>query len=164
MKKTALFPGTFDPPSQGHLDIIQRASKICDKLYIGVAKNQNKSQTIFTAEEKVELLCILTKTLPGVHVVSFEGLVVDFSKAHQVDFLIRGLRAFSDVEYEFRMALANKKMGGIETIFLMANPQLTHISATLIREIALHGRRLDDFVPAEIESIVFEKLQKRILK
>ena len=112
MKKIALFPGTFDPPSLGHLDIIQRASKICDQLYVGVATNRHKSQTVFTIEEKVELLCRLTKDIPEVQVVSFNALVVDFSKAHGIGFLIRGLRADSDLNMNIAWPLRTESSKG----------------------------------------------------
>lgn len=157
--KTALFPGSFDPPSLGHLDIIKRASTVCDKLYVAVAVNVSRTKEVFSAKERVELLCEITKEIKGVEVVTFSELVVEFAKKQKVDFLIRGLRAFSDFEYEFRMALANRKIGGLETLFLMADAELAHISSTFIREFAHFKKRLTDFVPQEIEQIVYERLK-----
>lgn len=156
--KIALFPGSFDPPSLGHLDIIKRALNSCDKLYVAVAVNVTRHQDIFTYAERVELIKKMCADMPQVEVVSFSGLVVEFAKARNVDYLIRGLRAFSDFEYEFRMALANRKIGGIETLFLMADAGLSHISASLIRELAHFKKRLTDFVPESIEPIVYERL------
>ena len=159
--KRALFPGTFDPPTLGHLDIIQRALDICDELYIGVATNIGKGrEALFSTEEKMQMLQDITRSLPQVKVASFSGLVVTFAKKHNINFLIRGLRAFSDFEFEFRMALANRKISGIETVFLMADERHAHISSTLIRELGHYETRLNDFVPAAIEDKVFKRLLK----
>lgn len=158
MMKKALFPGTFDPPTLGHLDIIKRSRSVCDKLYVGVAINAAKSQETFSTEEKIEMLQTICRPYPHVEVVSFSSLVVDFAKANEIHFLIRGLRTFSDYEYEFRMALANRRMGGIETLFLMADESVAHISSSLIRELARYKSRLFDFVPKEIEDQVFNAL------
>ncbi|MCB1135400.1 MAG: pantetheine-phosphate adenylyltransferase [Chlamydiia bacterium] len=152
--KRALFPGSFAPPSLGHFDIIQRGSKLCDELIVGVAHNPEKEATI-SSGQKAELLRIMTRELPNVRVEVFDGLAVHFAREQGVTHLLRGLRAFSDFEYEFRMALANRKLSGIETLFLMADPRLSHISSTLIRDIARNGARLKDFVPEAIEDQVF---------
>ncbi len=157
--KRALFPGTFDPPTLGHLDIIQRAASICNKLYVGVAENSNKpSQTLFTTLERMAMLQEMTRAMPYVEVVSFSTLVVEFAKQHQIDFLLRGLRAFSDFEYEFRMALTNRHLSGIETVFLMADERVAHISSTLIRELARYHAPLSTFVPKEIALRVAERI------
>lgn len=159
--RKALFPGTFDPPTLGHVDIIKRSASVCDKLIIGIAVNpEKKGDTFFSVEEKKELLRTATHSMPHVEIVSFTGLVVDFAKQNQINFLIRGLRAFSDFEYEFRMALANRMISQIETIFLMADEKHGHISSTLIREFAHHKTRLHAFVPAEIEEKVYARLSK----
>jgi len=159
--KQVLFSGTFDPPTLGHLDIIKRASKICDKLFVGIACSGNKDgQANFSVEEKKEMLTAMTKDLTHVEIASIDGLVVDFAKQHNIHFLLRGLRAFSDFEYEFRMALANKKLSGIETMFLMADEKYFYISSTLIRELAYHKSRLNEFVPSSIEEFVFQRLFK----
>jgi len=156
--KRALFPGTFDPPSLGHLDIIERASKICDKLYIAIALNPSKrAECLFTIEEKKEMVKEITQTISNLEVVSFSGLVTDFAKKNSVDFLVRGLRAFSDFEYEFRMALANRRVSGLETVFLMADARHAHISSSLIREFAHYKTRLHDFVPKVIEERVYQR-------
>jgi len=153
--KKALFPGTFDPPSLGHLDVIKRGVSICDKLYVGVTTNlAKKKSSLFSTDEKVHMLKAITQDLPQVHVVSFDTLVIEFAKENSIDFLIRGLRAFSDFEYEFRMALANRRMSGIETLFLMPDERVAHISSSLIREIGRYHSSLLDFVPKEIEQVV----------
>ncbi|MDR3624211.1 MAG: pantetheine-phosphate adenylyltransferase [Chlamydiales bacterium] len=156
--KTAVFPGSFDPPSLGHLDIIKRASVLCDKLYVAVAINVSRTTEIFTGEERVHLLKQITEDIPNVEVISFSGLIVEFAKNTKIDFIIRGLRAFSDFEYEFRMALANRKIGEIETLFLMANAELAYISSTLIRELSFFDKRLHDFIPEKIEPLVSMRL------
>lgn len=156
--KTAFFPGTFDPPTLGHLDIIQRSDSLCDKLYVGIGTNIAKENDLFSIEERKEMLIKICKRYPHVEVIAFTGLAIDFAKKNKVDFLIRGLRAFSDFEYESSMALTNRKLSGIETVFLMADERVAHISSTLIRELGKFKRRLDDFLPPEIEDEVFKKL------
>lgn len=154
--KTALFAGSFDPPSLGHLDIIQKASSLCDHLIVAIAHKPDK-KTLFSVEERETMLRQITSSFPNVEISHFHGLVVDFAKEKKANFLIRGLRAFSDFEYELQMALANRCLSGIETLFLMADEKYTHISSTLIREIAYFGGPLKDFVPKEIESFIQKK-------
>lgn len=158
--KKALFPGSFDPPTLGHVDILKRSAFVCDKLYVGIAVNSTKRQDLFTPEEKIQMLKTIARPFPHVEVVSFTGLVVEYAKQHKIDFLLRGLRAFSDFEYEFRMALTNRMISGIETIFLMSDERTTHISSTLIRELARYKSRLHQFVPEEIEDQVFNRLSR----
>jgi pantetheine-phosphate adenylyltransferase len=156
--KKALFPGTFDPPTLGHIDIIKRSVSICDKLYVGIAVNSSKTDALFSTEEKETMLQKICRPYPHAEVVCFSSLVVEFAKEHQIDYLIRGLRAFSDFEYEFRMALANRLLSGIETVFLMADARVAHISSTLIRELGHYKTRLHAFVPPEIEEQIFAKV------
>ena len=154
--KKGLLAGSFDPPTFGHLDIVERAAQLCDELVIGIAINPSKTQnSILSLDEKKELLESLLSKSPNTIVKSFEGLVVDFAKKEQINFLIRGLRAFSDFEYEFRMAIANKKMASLETIFLMADLSLSQINSTLIKEIAFFKGPIDSFVP----EVVADKLK-----
>lgn len=158
--KKALFPGSFDPPSLGHLDIIRRGASLVDELIVAVAVHPDK-QALFSTEQKMSFLTTLTREIPNVTLLSFEGLVVDFCREHHIQFLLRGLRAFSDFEYEFRMALANRKLTQIETLFLMADPNLAHISSSLIRDIASHDCRLHDFLPAAIEEQVYTAIRRK---
>jgi pantetheine-phosphate adenylyltransferase len=158
--KIALLPGSFDPPTMGHLDIIKRAQQACDKLIIAVAENVGKKEPLFTIDERLELLKKITHGLNNIEIIAFSELVVEFAKKNNVNFIVRGLRAFSDFEYEFRMALANRKIGGVETLFLMADANLAHISSTYIKELAHFNRHLKDFVPDEIEPFVFNRLVK----
>jgi pantetheine-phosphate adenylyltransferase len=158
--KTALLPGTFDPPTLGHIDLIRRSRQICNKLYVGISINSAKPSDLFSVEERQSMLKVVCKPYSHVEVVTFSTLVVEFAKENRVDFLLRGLRAFSDFEYEARMALVNRCLSGIETVFLMAEGKVGYISSTLIRELARFKRRLHDFVPAEIEAQVFERTSK----
>lgn len=158
----ALFPGTFDPPSQGHLDLIERGARLFEGLIVGIGiKPSKKEQALFTVEERVELLKRLTGHLPTVEVASFRGLSVDFAKEKGAHILLRGLRTPSDFEVEFQMALANRRLGDLETLFLRADEKHTHISSSLIREIALLGGPLKGFVPAELEPLIHKKINER---
>lgn len=154
MSKVAIFAGTFDPPTLGHLDIIERAKHLCDHLLIAVAVKPAKSP-LFSQTEKVQMLKMVVK---DAEITSFEGLVVNFAKEKEASLLIRGLRSVSDFEAEFQMASANKKLGGIETIFLMADSKTSQISSSLIREIAHFQGPLNDFVPKEIEPFIRKKI------
>jgi pantetheine-phosphate adenylyltransferase len=154
-----LFPGSFDPPTLGHLDLIERASHICDKLYVAVATNATKKEKpLFTLDEKKKLLETITTHIHNIEIITLSGLVMDTAKSLGVNCLVRGLRAFSDFEYEYRMALANRRMGGLETLFLMADEKHAHISSTLIRELAHYKTRLHNFVPAPIEEMVYTRM------
>lgn len=157
MMKRVLLAGSFDPLTMGHWDLIQRAAKLCEKLYIAVAENSGKGQGCFSVEERLSMLKTATQEMQNVEVVSFSGLVVDCAKAFHIDALVRGVRNGGDLDYEMQMAQANRQMTGIETIFLFPSASCAHISGTLIREIASHGRRLHGFVPDVIESIVWNK-------
>lgn len=153
MSRIGIFPGTFDPPTLGHLDIIRKAQQICDHLIVAIAVKPDK-KSVFSVEEKIEML---KRIAPKVEVSSFHGLIVDFAREKKGSFLIRGLRAFADFEYEFQMAEANRHLSGIETLFLMADARHTQISSSLIREIAHFKGPLKGFVPAEIESLIRKK-------
>ncbi|NGX53331.1 MAG: Phosphopantetheine adenylyltransferase [Chlamydiae bacterium] len=159
-----LYPGTFDPPTFGHLDVIERAATMCDKLLVGVAQNSSKKNICFSTDERAAFLKALLAKHKNIEIVHVPGLVVDFAKKMKISFLIRGLRAFSDMEHEFQMALANKKIGEMETIFFMADGKYAHISSTLIREIARAGHHLKDFIPPEIEPQVTPRLHQYLRK
>ena len=150
----ALFAGSFAPPTLGHLNIIERASKLCKEFYVGIATNSAKN-TVFSLQEKVEMLREITQHLSNVKVVMIDGLTATYAKEHKIDVLIRGLRP-TGLEEELQLAAANQLLTGIETLFLPAEPSLMHISSTLIRELASHGVRLQDYVPEKIEKRVFE--------
>lgn len=159
--KVALFTGTFDPPSLGHWEVIQRAAELFDQLYIGVALGNIKAPLGLSLSDRVDLLKALTSGLKNVEVVEMPGLAVDCASKCQANYLVRGMRNASDFDFEDQMAAFNRQMTGVETVVFIASPQYSHISSTLIREIAGQGRRLKGFVPATIEEAVFHKLSNR---
>jgi pantetheine-phosphate adenylyltransferase len=146
----AVYTGTFDPPTLGHLDIIRRALKLADKLVLGVANNSGKSP-LFTLEERVALLRQETEGLGAVEVREFEGLAVDFARSVGARFIVRGLRSGSDLDYESPMAAMNATMAPqIETIFLAAAPAFAHIASSLVKDVARGGGNVDLFVPPAV--------------
>jgi pantetheine-phosphate adenylyltransferase len=158
--KKILFPGSFDPPTLGHLDIIKRASKIFDYIYIAIGLNTIKQSPLFSIEQRIQFLKTITENMPNIEIVSFHGLLVDFAKKLEVNTILRSIRNFSDLEYENTQAQMNRKLEDVETIYMVADEQYRYISSSLIREIASYGRRLHAFIPNEIEEIVFNHFIK----
>lgn len=159
MKTRAVYPGTFDPVTYGHIDLIQRARKIFDQVIVAVAHNPGKDP-LFTVEERVELLRRATRTMRGVAIDHFDSLVVDYVRRRGARVMIRGLRMLSDFEYEFQMALTNRKLcEGVETIFMMPSESYAYISARLIKEAGGLGADLSAFVPAFVGRALRQKLQ-----
>ncbi|MBI3195457.1 MAG: pantetheine-phosphate adenylyltransferase [Ignavibacteriae bacterium] len=157
MKIISIYPGTFDPITNGHLDIIERAAEIFSEVIIAVAQNSTKNP-LFTDEERLELIRASVKHLKNIRVDCFEGLLVAYAKKKKASVVVRGLRAVSDFEYEFQMALTNRKLAGkLTTVFLMPHEKYTYLSSSLVREIAQHGGDVSGFVPA----IVLKKLKKK---
>ena len=157
MKKRAVYPGTFDPVTNGHLDVIKRALDLFDTVYVAIVKNVSK-KTLFTPEERLDLLSKTTRHLNGVQVEIFDGLVVDYAKKQKVRTLIRGLRAISDFDYEFQMALTNRKLStSIETIFLMPSEDNFYISSKLIKEITMLRGSVEQFVPQVVQKALLKK-------
>ena len=151
--KKAVFAGTFDPPTLGHLELIQKASILCDELIIAISSKPTK-KFIFSNQEKTEMLKIIA---PQAQIKIAPGLIADFAKEQSASFPIRGLRSFSDMDEEFQMANVNRRLGSLETIFLMTGSAHTHISSTLIREIAHFKGPLHHLVPEEIEAMIRKK-------
>lgn len=149
--KTALFTGTFDPPTLGLLEIIQRATVLFDKLYFAVSKETGGSLSL---KQRKELMKKITKGMKNVEVIEFSGLAVDCAKAKKAGFIVRGVRNGTDLDFESQMAAANRQMTGVETVIFLASPQYSHLSSTLIREIAAGGGCLHGFVPEAIEDNV----------
>ncbi|MEZ0120699.1 MAG: pantetheine-phosphate adenylyltransferase [Holophagaceae bacterium] len=148
--RKAIYPGSFDPVHLGHLDLIARAEKLVDHLVVAVLHNPTKACS-FSVDERMTMLRSMTQHLPHVEVTSFEGLLVDFAKSQKANFIIRGIRAFSDFEYEFQMALVNRKLATeLETIFLMPKEKYSAVSSKLIREIGFFGGDLSEFCPKEL--------------
>ena len=160
--KTAVYPGSFDPCTNGHLDIITRASKLFDKVVVAVLVNSSKTP-LFSAEERVAMIKKVTSDLDNVEVVSFSGLLVDFIKEHNADIVLKGLRAVSDFEYEFQMALTNKKLSdSFETLFLPTSAEYMFLSSSVVKEIARYEGNLDGLVPKELSEVIIERC--KILK
>ncbi|RKD24159.1 pantetheine-phosphate adenylyltransferase [Ammoniphilus oxalaticus] len=153
----AVCPGSFDPVTNGHLDIIVRGSKIFDKVIVSVLVNENK-QPLFSIEERVALLKEVTKDLPNVHVESFQGLLIDYMKSKQAKVIIKGLRAVSDFEYELQMASINRLMEEeIETFFMMTNTKYSYLSSSIVKEIAKYKADVSAIVPPPVEQALMDK-------
>ncbi len=153
--KRWLYPGTFDPPTRGHLDLIQRALPLCDELLVAVADNREKT-TLLNLDERLELMTMITAELPGARVVSFDTLLTAQVEKHEVDAVLRGVRAFSDFEYELVMAITNRKLlARFETIFMMPSECFLSLSSSLVKEIMAYGGDISEFVPRPVR----EKLQ-----
>lgn len=154
----AIYPGTFDPVTYGHIDLIKRAKAIFPEVIVAVAHNPYK-KPIFTISERMGMLRAATKGMSGIKIVDFNGLVVDYARKHKVKVLIRGLRMLSDFEYEFQMALTNRKLSrDIETIFLMPHESYSYLSSKLLKEAASLGADLSSFVPGFVEKALKDKL------
>ena len=155
--KIAIYPGTFDPITNGHLDILERALKLFDKVIITVAKNPSK-QPLFDQEERRSLIRSAVKRYKNVEVDMFDGLLVEYARKKKATSLVRGLRAISDFEYELQMALMNRKLDStLETVFLMPNEKYTYLNSSIIREIARLGGDVRDFVPETVLKALTEK-------
>ncbi|UCE48563.1 MAG: pantetheine-phosphate adenylyltransferase [Phycisphaerales bacterium] len=154
----AIFPGSFDPLTNGHLDVIERGIKLFDELVVAVGRSPVKNQ-LFTPEERVGMIAELLeeKHMSGVSVESFEGLTVEYAARKKADVILRGLRSLTDVQYEFQLAMTNRAVAGIETIFIMTSEQFGFTSSTLIREVASLGGDLSNLIPKNI----FEHLKKK---
>lgn len=158
-KVVAIYPGSFDPITNGHLDLIERGSALFDKLIVAVLRHDEK-QALFSAEERTEMLTEVVDCFSNVEVASFDGLLVDFAGQRGASVILRGIRAVSDYEYELQMALMNRRLGpDIETVFLMAGEAHSFISSRLVKEVIRLGGNISGLVPASVEC----KLRKRLL-
>lgn len=157
----AVFPGSFDPITNGHIDIIERASKIFDELIVAVLINPEKNY-LFTAEERIDLIKKTTTDIKNIKVLSTSALLVDFMKENDVKIIIKGLRAVTDFDYEFQMALMNKKLKpDTETLFMTTRVENSFLSSSSVKQVALFGGKLDGLVPNEIEDIIINKMKNK---
>lgn len=158
--KVAICPGSFDPVTNGHLDIIKRASKLFDKVIVVVMENiKKKNKSSFTAEERVDFLKRCTKDIDNVEIDSYTGLLADYTKQKKANAIVKGLRAVSDFEDEFQQALTNKKLDpNVETVFITANSDYMYLSSSVVKQVAGYGGNVEDFVPGEILKDVKERL------
>jgi pantetheine-phosphate adenylyltransferase len=155
--RTAIYPGSFDPITNGHLDVLQRATKLFDRVVVAVAKSLNK-HPLFTLEERVQMVSRATRHLPNVEVDSFEDLLVTYVERRSAQAVVRGLRAVSDFEFEFQLALMNRKLNErIETIFMMPKDTYTFLSSRIVKEIAQLGGDVSAFVPAHVRAALVGK-------
>ncbi|MDQ0414858.1 pantetheine-phosphate adenylyltransferase [Mesobacillus stamsii] len=157
MARVAVCPGSFDPITYGHLDIITRAAKVFDELYIVVLNNSSK-QPLFSVEERMDLINQVTKRIPNVKVDSFQGLLVDYADGVHAQAIIRGLRAVSDFEYEMQITSMNRVLDDkIETFFIMTNNQYSFLSSSIVKEVARYGGKISELVPDEVEEALLKK-------
>jgi pantetheine-phosphate adenylyltransferase len=155
--RRAIYPGSFDPITNGHLDVIERAAKLFDEVIVAVAFNEQK-RSLFPVEKRVALIGETTAGFPNVRVVRFDGLLVDFARAQGASAVVRGLRAVSDFEFEFQMALMNRKLEPeIETIFMMPAEKYTYLSSRIVKEIGRLGGNVDAFVPVSVSEALRHK-------
>jgi pantetheine-phosphate adenylyltransferase len=159
--RTAIYPGSFDPLTNGHLDVIQRAAKLFDRVIVAVAKNDSK-RPLFTLAERLALVKTAIRQLPHVEADTFDGLLIEYVKCRKAQAVVRGLRAVSDFEFEFQLALMNRKLNDkFETIFMMPKDTYTFLSSRIVKEIAALGGDVSSFVPPHIEAALGKKLKPR---
>ncbi|MCL5991329.1 MAG: pantetheine-phosphate adenylyltransferase [Bacteroidetes bacterium] len=159
MQRIAVYPGTFDPITNGHVDVIERASQMFDKIIVVVAVN-SKKEVLFSDEERCELAAASLKHLPNVEVEMHQGLIIEYARSKNAVALIRGIRAVSDFEYEFQLALMNRKLvPEIKTIFLMPHERYTYLNSSIIRELAKYKQDVSEFVP----DVVYKKLKEKFM-
>jgi pantetheine-phosphate adenylyltransferase len=157
MGLTGLCPGTFDPVTNGHLDIIERAGRHFDRLVVGVLQNPSKAP-LFSVEERVSLLKEVTSGVRGIEVATFSGLLVDYAKQQGAAVIVKGLRAITDFDYELQMAQMNHRLGGVETFFVTTNPTWSYLSSSLVKEIARLGGDVEGLVPPIVKERLVERL------
>lgn len=157
----AIYPGSFDPVTNGHIDIIRRAAGIADELIVGILQNKAKTP-LFSVEERVIILCKVTENLKNVKIVPFEGLLIDFAAQMDAKVIIRGLRAITDFEYELQMSQTNRKLNAdIETLFLTTSLEYSYLSSTTVKEVACFGGDISQFVPEYVAEKVTEKIKEK---
>ena len=162
MSKIAIYPGSFDPVTYGHLDVIKRAINIFDEVIVAVARNLQKN-SLFTLEERLKMLKEATRGLPRIRIESFDGLIIEFARKNKVNVLIRGLRMISDFEFELQMALTNRRLDeSIETLFLMPSEGFSFLSSTLLKEAASLGADISSFVPDSVGRQLKQRLKDRV--
>ena len=160
--RTVIYPGSFDPLTNGHLDVIQRAAKLFDKVIVAIAKNESK-RPLFTLDERLEMVASAIKTLPNVCADAFEGLLVDYVRRRGAGVVIRGLRALADFEYEFQSAHMNRRLApDVETLFLMTGEDSFYVSSSLVKEVALMGGDVSGLVPAGVAAALADKRKQGV--
>ncbi|MBU0691258.1 pantetheine-phosphate adenylyltransferase [bacterium] len=158
--RIALYPGTFDPITYGHLDVIKRASVLFDRIIVTLAV-QRKKEPLFTIAERLEMVVEATKDIPGIEVIEWDGLIVKYAEKVDAIAIIRGLRAISDFDYEFQMALANRVLSkNVSTVFLMPGHKYTYLNSSIVREVAMLGGEIEHFVPVFVAKALRKKVKE----
>ncbi len=161
MKRIAVYPGTFDPVTNGHIDIIVRAAALFDKVIVAVATNLQK-QPMFTVEERMDMIQYVVRDVKNIEIDKIDGLVVDFAQGRQAHAIIRGLRAMSDFEYELQMALVNRKLNDeLTTVFLMPHERYTYLNSSIVKELISFDGQIDCFVPEYVKQKLLAKVRER---
>ena len=158
--RTAVCPGSFDPVTNGHLDVFSRAAALADRVVVAVLVNKTKA-SLFTVEERIEMLREVVAPLGNVEVDSFHGLLVDYCRDHNVQAIVKGLRAVSDFDYELQMAQMNYRLAGVETLFISTNPLYSYLSSSLVKEVAAYGGSVEGLLPSTVVTKLLAKLQGR---
>ncbi|MCL2024100.1 MAG: pantetheine-phosphate adenylyltransferase [Oscillospiraceae bacterium] len=157
--RTAICPGSFDPVTNGHIDIIQRTCALFDRVYVAVLENYHKPSRLFSAGERVDMLRQCSAKLPNVEVLAYDGLLADLARELKANAVVKGLRAVSDFEIEFQQALTNKQLNPqLETVFMTAESQFMYLSSSVVKQVGLHGGTIGDFVPSEILGAVEDRI------
>ena len=155
--RRAVCPGSFDPPTNGHLDIIGRASALFDEVVVGVLVNKNK-RSLFTVEERMAMLSEITRQWPNVRIDSFHGLLVDYCRAHDVRAIVKGLRAVTDFDYELQMAQMNQQLSGVDTLFMSTSPEWSFVASSLVKEVATYGGDVAHLLPDSVHRRLMERI------
>jgi pantetheine-phosphate adenylyltransferase len=159
--RRAVCPGSFDPPTNGHLDIIGRASALFDEVVVAVLMNKSK-KSLFSVEERIAMLTEVTAPYPNVRVDSFHGLLVDYCRAHDVRAIVKGLRAVTDFDYELQMAQMNQQLSGVDTLFMSTSPEWSFVASSLVKEIATFGGDVAHLLPAPVHERLMERIAERL--
>ena len=156
----AIFPGSFDPITNGHLDVIKRGIKLFDELIVAVGRSPIKDP-LFEPAERVEMIAELVADMPRVRVESFDGLMVEYAKKREADVILRGMRSLTDVQYEFKLAMTNRAVAGLETVFIMTSAEYGFTSSTLIREVARLGGNVSNLIPKSIYGRLQQRMERK---
>ena len=158
--RRAVCPGSFDPPTNGHLDIVGRASALFDEVVVGVLVNKNK-KSLFSVEERIAMLTDIVAPFPNVKVDSFHGLLVDYCRANDIRAIVKGLRAVTDFDYELQMAQMNQQLSGVDTLFMSTSPEWSFVASSLVKEVATYGGDVAHLLPASVHERLLERIAER---
>jgi pantetheine-phosphate adenylyltransferase len=159
--RRAVCPGSFDPPTNGHLDIVGRAAALVDEVVVAVLMNKSK-KSLFTVEERIAMLTEVTAAYPNVRVDSFHGLLVDYCRAHDVRAIVKGLRAVTDFDYELQMAQMNQQLSGVDTLFMSTRPEWSFVASSLVKEIATFGGDVAHLLPTSVHKRLMERIAEQM--